>query len=243
MSIYNNFKGHESKNYTDEMLPSMKLDKQDIPPIPFLWFRENHIRLEPYGLFKVDRKDFLKYVAQIKEEFKLPKKKILPEDKLLQECTIQLYYDLSKDIREVFNKSINHLYISLHSWIYRIIHPENKSEIIISSKYKHNDKAQVTLIPVDCVNLQEMKKSKNVLRFNEVCEGSVHTHDASFSPPGHFCINIDRKANNTSDELNKPNIFITQCSYKDKTSTCLMIMATNLKDLDDYIQKLKKIIK
>lgn len=243
MSIYKNFKGHESYDYTDDVLPSMKLDKQDIPPIPFLWFRENHIRLEPYGLFRVERKDFLKYLGQIKEEFKLPNKKILPEDKYIQDCTIQLYYDLSKDVREVFNKSINHLYISLHSWIYRIIHPQiNSSEIVIPKKYKHNDKAQVKLIPVDCVNLQEMNKSKNVLRFNEICEGFVHTHDASFSPPGHFCININRKANNTSDELNKPNIFITHCSYKDKTSTCLMIMATNFKDLDYYIKKLKIIV-
>ena len=242
MSIYNNFKGHESHDYTDEKLPSMKLDKQDIPPIPFLWFRENHIRLEPYALFRVCRKDFLKYLGDIKKQTGLSNKKILPKDELIQECTIQLYYDLSKPIREVFNKSINHLYVSLHSWIYRMIHdPTNKkNDIIIPAKYKHNDVAKVKLIPVDCVNLQEMNKSKHVLRFNEICEGSVHTHDASFSPRGHFCVNINRTAENSSDELNKPNIFVLHCSYKEKTSTCLMILATNTDDLDKYIKQLKK---
>lgn len=245
MSIYDNFQGYISHNYTDGKLPSMKLSKQDIPPIPFLWFRENHIRLEPYGLFKVSKKSFLNCVDKLREKVKSSgesKEKILSDDEDIQECTIQFYYDLEKDVRDVYKKSINNLYVSLHSWIYRLLYPlkDKEKEIIIPAKYKHNDKAQVKLIPIECVNLKEMGDKKHFLRFNEICEGSVHTHDASFSPPGHFCININRKANNSSDELNKPNIFILQCSYEDKTSTCLIVMATSIDTLDTYIEELKK---
>ena len=245
MSIYKNFKGHESYDYTDEKsqrLPSMKLGKQDIPPIPFLWFRENHIRMEPYGLFKVSNKNFMNCVDKLNKTNE-SKVKIQLEDDSIQEYTIQLYYDLEKGIRDCYDKSINHLYVSLHSWIYRILHSSEikDNELIIPSKYNHNDKAQVKLIPIDCVNLEEMGDKKHYLKFNENCEGSVHTHDESFSPPGHFCINVNRKANNSPDELNKPNIFILQCSYNKQTSICLIILATDTKTLDTYIKELKEL--
>ncbi len=186
-----------------------------IPTIPFIWYREEHIYCPVECAINVSRdlmKNIVSYYCKY-DNIKLP------------------MGDYFVIVQRNVLKNVN-LYISYHGYAYgkeqkNLIIPINfnRCYTFISNNYKTSIGGDLKFIP-----------GTNSLKENEFVQGSVHIHDHSFSPPGHFHFRIDEN----SDFICMLSMGI--CKEIQCTCVCLFIIINDFdsscKNVDDIINKI-----
>lgn len=150
----------------NKMYPMIKLNNVCVPPIPFLWYREEEM-ICPFDFIGKFNKDKIKLVFGIdvndNENFVIIQRNIL----------------LDKNI-----------YVCCHSFMYYMLYPNNNEQIIeIPTSFHKNCLFEIRTIPL----YGNFCEHINGLKLNESSQGSVYIHDSSFSPPGTLHIKVDCK--------------------------------------------------
>lgn len=189
-AIMNNNMDININLFNKEILPIIKLDGElEIPPVPFIWYREQHIMCEFNKIVRINQ-NLMREI--IKNE---TNNSILNNE--LGECYIIHQKTVLDEVP---------LYASFHSFYYRCVNNMNSNILTIPRSYRKNISFSAILLPIEGnINGTFVNKKEN---------GSVHIHDHAFSPTGCFKFNFNSKNNYCKFIIHcKHNDIIATCLF------------------------------
>ncbi len=211
-------------------LPQIKVDQAIVPPIPFIWYRENCFYSS------------IEYIAKIKPEImtKMLNGYIQRTDPNDGQTGIKDMVTVEDDCYIIIQRNPlekAHLYVCLHSYMYYNIYLNNKKstfkeylmnntevdggKILQIAPYYYKDGA---FYVTSYSNHVKFLNGYSSLKHGETVRGSVFIHDQAFSPPGVLNFTVD-------DETQISSMFVSVSSptIPDAKCTCLFIIVNDLK--------------
>lgn len=162
--------GYTNNNLTDSInpLPVIDLAGVIIPPIPFIWYREEETYCPIEAIFRVN---FLQMMLLLD---------CFNSSKTLLNWNLK-YYNvvIQRNVLEGKN-----LYISYHSHAYYLCKDDGADKLVIPSSFNKDFRFKCYSEDLLC-NLDFSNNGSN-LKDSGWTQGSVFIHDKAFSPPGHF---------------------------------------------------------
>lgn len=175
-----------------------------IPPIPFMWYRENHT----YCPFE--------YISKVPEEKMMG---LFQSPKPLGDC----YVMVQENVLEKSN-----LYACFHSYAYVNHHKSTEDVVHIPRHFNKSYRFSAIAEPINI--FPEFGETE--LKFvpgpsfveGEYRQGSAFIHDCAFSPPGDFRFRV-------SEENDVNTILVhAHCPELDIYTTCIFIVVNSLKE-------------